>query len=463
MRNRKIHLLSALAVTVFAVSAYGCTEQGSTPVSSSESSTAQTTDSTTPDSSSSSSVDSSTSSSVDSSTSSSIDSSTSSSVDSSTDSGEGTSSDSTVPGFDSSSSSEGGEGGDPSFPEHPDTIDQETDPSDLNIYFYSESLEEAAERSYMWAWDDSGVNYLFKASRIGEVTTDDESLSEHLFVTAFYITLDHDYTVFSDWEGTAESTLNLKADFTNLFAGLLLRSEDGAAQSENFYLDESQIVRKDDDAYDIYLWENYTDKYGIKENATLYSSSEFLTAYDNKLEGEVIISDKTIHDNTEPGDLNIYFYEMNDLGTHGIGYRDHIWSYSDSGYFSSYLIQMSGDDAVEVDGISSDHVFLPWYINFDITYATLSDENWGSSAHNIRFYSDFNNLEQIIMRNAAGDSQAPDPNNGGIAIDTSEIVAEEDGTYNIFIIEDQGWSRYVLYGIDAFNSAELVGNVIESE
>lgn len=475
MRTRKIHLLSALAVTVFAVSAYGCTEQGSTPVSSSESSTAQTTDSTTPDSSSSSSsVDSSTSSSIDSSTSSSIDSSTSSSVDSSidssvdssTDSSVDTSSDSTVPGSDSSSSSEGGEGGDPSIPEHPDTIDQETDPSDLNIYFYSESLAEAEERSYMWAWDDSGVNYLFKASRIGEVTTDDESLSEHLFVTAFYITLDHDYTVFSDWEGTAESTLNLKADFTNLFAGLLLRDESHTTQSNNFYLDESQIVRKDDGgAYDIYLWENYTDTYGITENVTLYSSSEFLAAYDNKLEGEVIISDKTIHDNTEPGDLNIYFYEMNGLG---IEYRDWLYVFDDYG---SDLFQMSGDTAVTLEEIGSDHAFLPWYINLGATYAVYDD--WditdleSANQHNIRFNS-VTDLGTLIFRSDenldnGGQSVSQTDN---IELDLYQLVAEEDGTYNIFVVETtegNNWVRNVYYGIDAFNEAGLAGNVTESE
>lgn len=475
MRTRKIHLLSALAVTVFAVSAYGCTEQGSTPVSSSESSTAQTTDSTTLDSSSSSSVDSSTSSSVDSSTSSSVDSSTSSSIDSSTsssvdssgDSSEDTSSDSTVPGSDSSSSSEGGEGGDPSIPEHPDTIDQETDPSDLNIYFYSESLAEAEERSYMWAWDDSGGNYLFKASRIGEVTTDDESLSEHLFVTAFYITLDHDYTVFSDWEGTAESTLNLKADFSNLFTGLLLRSEDGAAKSNNFYLDKSRIFSRGDGTYDIYLWENYTDKYGIAENATLYSSSEFLTAYDNKLEGEVIISDKTIHGNTEPGDLNIYFYEMNGLG---IEYRDWLYIFDDYG---SDLFQMSGDTAVTLEEIGTDHAFLPWYINLGETYAVY--DGWditdleSANQHNIRFNS-VTDLGTLIFRSDEyldydGD-QGKASQTDNIELDLDQLVAEEDGTYNIFVVETtegDNWVRNVYYGIDAFNEAGLAGNVTESE
>lgn len=395
---------------------------------------------------------------------------TSSSVESSSSESDSSSSvDSSPDEEDSSSTSpDADDEGEEQTTSDPITVSDESEPMDLNIYLYSSSA--SANRNYVYAWDDTGDTYLFKASAWGAVYPDDSSLSSYIFCTALYISFDYEYEVYTDWDGTETGTMTVASDLSNMFTGLLFRSgsvsSDGTvSQTDDFYISSSKLVESDNGCYDLYLWEDYHDIYDITEDSTFYTAYDFITAYVNRYvdEDSVVLATDTIYGNTSLGDLNIFFYSMNtgDIG-YGKNYRDYLYCYSYDGSFDPYLIQMSGNTVIDGTklGLSSRYRFLPWYIDFGVTYVTLSDESWHVSARNIRFNASFIGLDRFIFRNEDGSSQGPDTDNGEpeIVIDTTQMVAEDDGTYDIFVIEDTSWDRYILYGIDAFVAAGLASN-----
>lgn len=156
----------------------------------------------------------------------------------------------TVGCTDTSSSTGSGHGGGAS------TIHEETSPSDLNIYFYPDSTDGGTydTRNWVWAWNDDN-SWGFEVSGDELVTVDE--IGEKFGFVPVYITLDNDYDVYVDnWSFSSTGTANWSSDLSNIFTGVIFRTQDGSSQTEDFDLDPSQFKLDENGNYNIYIYEN---------------------------------------------------------------------------------------------------------------------------------------------------------------------------------------------------------------
>lgn len=144
--------------------------------------------------------------------------------------------------------------------------------------------------------------------------------------------------------------------------------------------------------------------------------------------------DGTIHTQSGPADLNIYFY------SDSASYEDRSWVYAWIDNGPSYRFQSSGDSAISLDGLPDNYKFIPVYIDFGQTYKTYSGWSGGDADQDFTASSldDPALFSKIIFRSESGGSQTQD-----IIMDLSKVV---DG--NIYIFEGRG----VYYSIDDFPS-----------
>ena len=88
--------------------------------------------------------------------------------------------------------------------------------------------------NHMWAWNSDG-SYRIQASGDKLITV--EGIDESYKFVPFYITLDHEYQVQTDWEGTKQGTLELSGALENMFDGVLFYTGGSGNQTQNFMLD----------------------------------------------------------------------------------------------------------------------------------------------------------------------------------------------------------------------------------
>ncbi len=128
------------------------------------------------------------------------------------------------------------------------------------------------------------------------------------------------------------------------------------------------------------------------------------------------------HDEDSPADLNIYFYSKALYSN-----RDWVWAWNDT---SSYGFQ-TGQEQVTFSELGDDFEFTPIYLTFGKDYAAYGD--WAYSAPVTMDVTDQNFFTGIIFRSQDGSSQTAD-----LTIDTSKIVEDENGHYDVYIYENRG-------------------------
>lgn len=301
--------------------------------------------------------------------------------------------------------------------------------------------------NHMWAWNSDG-SYRIQASGDKLITV--EGIDESYKFVPFYITLDHEYQVQTDWEGTKQGTLELSGALENMFDGVLFYTGGSGNQTQNFMLDleDLEVSIDEEGHYNIFCWAGYPDDEGVGTNGIFYSVEEFNQGIEHS---HSEFPTNTIHDETEPGDLNIYFYGT--LSGNRTDYQYiHAWNDNESWDF-----QQSGDDFVTVEGINNAEAqFIPWYITLGKAYTVYKEWFYNKGTKRVRFTLD-NLFNRLIFRNYEGSFQVPGDNTPEIILSTDSLAAEEDGTYNIFVyehsVEGGAWAHDVYYGIDAFNAA----------
>ena len=307
--------------------------------------------------------------------------------------------------------------------------------------------------NHMWAWNSDG-SYRIQASGDKLITV--EGIDESYKFVPFYITLDHEYQVQTDWEGKKQGTLELSGDLENMFDGLLFYTGGGGAQTGNFTLDKDDIeVSIDAEGnYNIFFWPNYIDVDGVTENLVLNSIESFNVAVE-AYSPEGPFNTNTIHDETEPGDFNVYFY-----GNISPNRTDYEYLYAYGPNFTM-TIQQSGNDFVTVDGIAETEKFIPWYINLGKAYSVYNEWDLTKGTRRIRFTTDTLCKTLMFRDSNVNGFKVPGDGSAPINVSADSLVQEEDGTYNVFIREYTSpsgvWEHEVIYGIDAFN-AFLAGN-----
>lgn len=291
-------------------------------------------------------------------------------------------------------------------------VSENTEPGDFNIYLYSAT--ESAERDHLYGWYDGGDAY-FEASATG--VTIDEVGEEYSFV-AFYMDIGTTYDVTTGWKGASgEGTYAFTA--ANMFTGILFTGE-GASSSQtgNFNLDMGSFVFEDDGTVNLYLYDTYPDTYGLDECVVYYTLDDFIEATENERVGDPEVSENTVHGETEPGDFNIYYYDLS--GWTDFGRTDRNWLYTWNAL--SIRVEQSGDDFATIEGIK----FVPFYFNFGTVYSGYTDWS-GTNTKNFRI-TESSLISDGLFRDESGSTQTAD-----VSIISSSLVADEDGHYNVFI------------------------------
>lgn len=311
-------------------------------------------------------------------------------------------------------------------------VSENTEPGDFNIYLYSAT--DSVERDHLYGWYDGGDAY-FAASATG--VTIDEVGEEYSFV-AFYMDIGTTYEVTTGWKGAnGQGTYAFTA--ANMFTGILFTGE-GASSSQtgNFYLDMDSFVIEDDGTINLYLYDAYPDTYGLDECVVYYTLDDFIEATEHEREGDPEVSENTVHGETEPGDFNIYYYDLS--GWTDFGRTDRNWLYTWNTL--SIRVEQSGDDFATIEGIK----FVPFYFNFDTVYSGYTDWS-GTNTKNFRI-TESSLISDGLFRDESGSSQT-----GDVSIISSSLVADEDGHYNVFIAGgDKGEATSTYYSFEEFEA-----------
>lgn len=162
---------------------------------------------------------------------------------------------------------------------------------------------------------------------------------------------------------------------------------------------------------------------------------------------EIVVSDPTtVHEMTEPGDFNIYFYREN-----GWGSRTYLWAWNDpvseNDNGSSYLVEMSGDTRVTLDGVPDTYRFVPFYFYFDYDYDAYAD--WNATEPVTLNLSGIEDIfEHLIFRSASGNYESVT-----VDVDSENLTEEsssDSSSYNIVVWEKGDGTAEIYYGFGDF-------------
>ena len=152
---------------------------------------------------------------------------------------------------DSSSSSSSG-GGDVSG-ETLSVADQ-TEVSDLNIYFTSTNpaLEDL---DWAWAWSDEG-DYSYAFPVPDDSTTPPASIpeiGEDVVFRSVHLTFNQNYEAWSQWDMNEYNHTTMNVTGPTFFDGIIFRNEDGSVQHNDITIDTEMIKADDNGNYNIYI------------------------------------------------------------------------------------------------------------------------------------------------------------------------------------------------------------------
>ena len=310
-----------------------------------------------------------------------------------------------------------------------------TSAQEVNIFLWSEAEEQRREYAWLWSEDEEipAVNIQTAASRL---MLRDEETNKYYTCTALTLNYDTSYLAYSDFncnepvEGGFSFTESFPFDRA-IFHAYVAPDGDGNHRSPEIWWDSTKVAA--DPAHpelgtSIFINEEIAMSYsGEADNpGVFYNFADFIESTNLPEVPPVNVSD-----NGEVSDLNIY-YTGNDA-------HNFIWGWNGSG---SYGFQAYPEkQAVEgIEGVE----FYAFHLNFGTKYNCYID--WGFTATDTFVPFDERFFDGFLMRSQDGSSQS-----GDIKPDYSQIVEDDQGTYNLYI-DGSGAAPVIYYTAEAFNA-----------
>lgn len=310
---------------------------------------------------------------------------------------------------------------DPTYPPSEPDPDVETtvaspsekaEKGDVNIYFYSALTGRDIDYFYFWKNADIGstaYSFAFREEKenVAGVSEDYLFSAVHLDFGVVYGAYRNFYLQSEDEKGTTISFSIDEDDFFSGFLGYSSASEslESLTQTKDFDL-SSLTVSKGMDIYAIELGNGTT-----KLATSVAEVNEILTP---------TVGDEPIapSEETAPQDFNIYFYSA-----YGSESRNqmHAWNAALSAGVDFAIpapvitFPELGDDSYR---------FSPVYLDFGKTYEALDGTTFTIDEENF--------LDGLVVLNSANTANDKTVD---ITLDKSKLVKDEDGRYNVYIME----------------------------
>ena len=160
-------------------------------------------------------------------------------------------------------------------------------------------------------------------------------------------------------------------------------------------------------------------------------------------QGDDATSDaKTIHEETEPGDFNIYLYTEQTVAN-----REWLYGWTAEG---NAEFQASGDVDVTLEGVDENYTFIPFYIDFNKEYEVKYGYNGSDGTGTWSLKEDLSNFfDGVLFKSENEGNGQGSKSDNFTGFDTSKMVKDDQGHYNLYLWEggltEQGIPGNVIY------------------